>query len=160
MSSLKHFSIVFVSILYFNVASADIVRGGGVPTPPDIDKAIELDPNNADLYNIRGNTYLLSREYIKAIQDFKSAIRINPNYAEPYNGLGIAYRNMNDFAEAIKNYTIAIRLYPGYFEAYNNRGAAYFFAKDYTNMCSDFRKACNLGSCEKLYSSISKGLCK
>ena len=53
------------------------------------------DRNNADLYNIRGNNYLISKNYDKAVQDFTKATQINPYYKEPYNGLGVAYRNIN-----------------------------------------------------------------
>jgi lipoprotein NlpI len=160
MISFRLIGVVFASIFFLRATPADVVMGRGVPTPSDIDKAIESDPNNADLYNIRGNKYLISKQYNKAILDFNKAIQINPNYKEPYNGLGIAYRNMNDFERAIENYTKALTIDPSYFEAYNNRGVAYMFLENYKNMCSDFWKACNLGSCEKLFASTHKRLCK
>ncbi|HOW75814.1 MAG TPA: tetratricopeptide repeat protein [Candidatus Competibacteraceae bacterium] len=160
MINFKVVTAIVIAILFFDIAYADIVIGRGVPRPDNIDAAIKSEPNNADLYNIRGNNYLMSKNYDKAIQDFTKAIQINTYYKEPYNGLGIAYRNMNQFDKAIQNYSKAISLDPNYFEAYNNRGVAYMFLKDYEGMCSDFKKACSLGSCEKITISSQKGLCK
>ena len=160
MISFKLIVTIATSVLFLNISYADVVRGRGVPTPDNINSAIESEPNNADLYNIRGNNYLISKDYDKAIQDFNRAIQINPHYKEPYNGLGIAYRNINKFDKAIESYNKAISLDPSYFEAYNNRGVAYMFLKDYDNMCSDFEKACKLGSCEKITANRIKGLCK
>lgn len=160
MTNFKLVTAILAAILFFDIAHADIVIGGGVPGPDNLDAAIKSEPNNADLYNIRGNNYLISKNYDKAVQDFTKATQINPYYKEPYNGLGVAYRNINRFDKAIENYSKAISLDPSYFEAYNNRGVAFMFLKDYDSMCSDFKKACSLGSCEKLTINIRKGLCK
>ena len=160
MISFKLISAIIASVIFINISYADVVVGRGVPMLDNINTAIESEPNNADLYNIRGNKYLLLKDYDKAIQDFNKATQINPYYKEPYNGLGITYRNINKFDKAIESYNKAISLDPSYFEAYNNRGVAYMFLKDYDNMCTDFEKACSLGSCEKITTNRIKGLCK
>lgn len=155
------FIAISLCLLVSNNAYADIVMGReGVSEPANIDEAIESDPNNADLYNIRGNKYLMEKEYLKAVTHFNRAIETNPNYSEPYNGLGIAFRNMKQFDKAIYNYSKAISLNPNYFEAYNNIGVAYMHLADYKNMCSNFKKACELGSCEKISASRQQGLCQ
>ncbi|NQV00096.1 MAG: tetratricopeptide repeat protein [Parcubacteria group bacterium] len=115
---------------------------------------------DADLYNAKGNEYLMDKEFQKAIEEFDKAIEINKNYAEPYNGKGVAYRNLGEFNKAIKDYTKAIELYPSFFEAYNNRGVCFMLLNEYDKMCYDFKRACELGSCQKIELSKQKSLCE
>ena len=129
-------------------------------TIEELNQDIKENSQNADLYNEKGNKYLLDKKFQKAIEEFNEAIKINDNYAEPYNGKGIAYRNLGEYHEAIKNYTKAIELYPSYFEAYNNRGVCYIFLGENDKACFDFKKACELGSCQKLEMAKQKGLCE
>ena len=50
----------------------------------DFDKAIELDPKNAEAYYKRGNSkYRLGKDE-EAIKDYDKAIELNPQYAEAY----------------------------------------------------------------------------
>ena len=142
---------------------SNIEKGRGFEDEKTIDKLnqdIKEEPQNADLYNEKGNNYLLDKKFEEAIEEFDKAIKINENYAEPYNGKGIAYRNLGEYPEAIENYTKAIELYPSYFEAYNNRGVCYTFLGEYDKACFDFKKACELGSCQKLEIAKQKGLCE
>ena len=48
----------------------------------DYDKAIELDPNDAEAYNNRGNSYSDLGQYQRAIEDYDKAIELDPDYAE------------------------------------------------------------------------------
>jgi tetratricopeptide (TPR) repeat protein len=71
----------------------------------EIDKAISLDPKNAQAYVSRGvgNYYLpptFGGGVDKAIGDFQKAIQLNPKLGEAYLWLGIAYRKENKNAEA------------------------------------------------------------
>ena len=48
-----------------------------------IDKAIELDPNDASAYGGRGNSYLRLGQYQRAIQDYDKAMQLDPDDAAP-----------------------------------------------------------------------------
>jgi len=143
--------------------SSGIEKGRGFgyeKTAEELDREIKINSQNADLYNEKGNQYLLDKNFEKAIEEFNKAIEINPNYAEPYNGRGVAYRNLGKYYEATENYTKAIELYPSFFEAYNNRGVSFILLGDYDKACFDFSKSCELGSCQKLEISKQAGFCE
>ena len=116
-------------------------------------EAIQHNPDDAELYNKRGLTYLgrgdthfergfsavergdagqvsaafeaetLDRE--SAIADFTRAIELSPNDPRFYNNRGLASLYTRD-GDAIADYTQAIQLDPSYAEAYGNRGRAYY----------------------------------
>ena len=49
----------------------------------DYDKAIELNPKDAQAYNNRGVAKKMLKQYKEAIADYDKAIELNPKYAEP-----------------------------------------------------------------------------
>ncbi len=51
-----------------------------------------------------GQSYLLNKEYEKAILKFSEALRINPHDPEIYYYLGLAYEGKGNFSEAEKMY--------------------------------------------------------
>ena len=50
------------------------------------DKAIELNPNNANAYKYRGDVYMITNPE-KAIQDYTKAVELKPNYISAYLSL-------------------------------------------------------------------------
>jgi tetratricopeptide (TPR) repeat protein len=75
---------------YFNRAVAKLnlqdYRGAIV----DFTKAIELNPNFAEVYFHRGMCKAILEDYRGAIVDFTKAIGLNPNYAEAYFHRGVS----------------------------------------------------------------------
>ena len=51
-----------------------------------------------------GQSYLLNKEYNKAITKFSEAMKINPQEPEIYYYLGLAYEGTEKLTEAIKMY--------------------------------------------------------
>lgn len=90
------------------------------------DKAIALAPENAGSYFSRGSIYLFgTKEYAKAIADFKKAIEIDPKYFPAYNGLGLTYHKMKDYFIAVVNFSSAIILNPRFAASYGLRADSY-----------------------------------
>ena len=65
----------------------------------DYDKAIELDPNDAEAYNNRGNSYRDLGQYQRAIEDYDKAIELDPNDAEAPTHRQRALRALDESAK-------------------------------------------------------------
>jgi len=115
-----------------------------IQTIKDLNKAIELDPNNAAAYNNRGYAYYNLKEYDKAIRDYDRAIELNPNDAESYKDRGRAYIGLDEQIRAIMDFDKALELNPNNVAAYNNRGAAYDNLKEYDKAIRDYDRAIEL----------------
>lgn len=63
-------------------------------------KAIELDPNYAVIYNDLGVIYETKGEFDRAEENYHKAIRIDPRYLSPYSNLALMYENKRDFKTA------------------------------------------------------------
>ena len=61
----------------------------------DLDKAIELNPNNEAGYINRGNSKNNFGQYQEAIEDYDKAIQLNPNNQDAYFYRKNAYENLN-----------------------------------------------------------------
>ena len=83
-------------------------------------------------------------EYQEAVDDFTRAIKIKPDFADAYYNRGLVYYNLGKYQEAVDDYTRAIKIKPDYASAYLNRG----ITKEKLGIddCSDYKKACELGS--------------
>jgi Flp pilus assembly protein TadD len=57
-------------------------------------RAIELTPNEADLYYLRANVHGSRGAYYRAFKDFDQAIERNPAHAPAYYGRGLSYASM------------------------------------------------------------------
>ncbi len=57
-----------------------------------------------------GQTYLLNKEYERAIKKFSEALRINPHDPELYYYLGLAYEGAERHQEAIEMYEKTLKL--------------------------------------------------
>ena len=104
-------------------------------------KFLRLNPDDADAYYNRGNTYGKLGKYQLAIDDYNRAIRINPDYAIAYNNRGIAYNDLGKYQLAIDDYNNAIRINPDDADAYYNRGNAYNDLGKYQLAIDDYNRA-------------------
>ncbi len=94
---------------YYNVGISYLNVGENSKAIYNLNKALELDPNNPDILNALGIAYSSVHEYEKAKQYFKKAIKINPNKAEIYTNLGVIYAQEKNYGEAIKYFKKAIQ---------------------------------------------------
>lgn len=93
-----------------------------------------------DYYN-RGNSYLATKQYDKAIGDFTEAIRLDSPFARAFNNRGVAYVSKKKFDRAIEDYNQAIRINPKYAQALVGRGFVYFLKGDYDHALADYNRA-------------------
>lgn len=116
-----------------------------------ITKALELNPDNAEAYALRGQVHLQKGDYDRAITDCTKAIDLNPNDTNAYWDRGQAYEGKGDngrahadFDRVIVDCTKATALNPNDTSAYWCRGYAYRSKGDYDQAITDFTKVIDL----------------
>ena len=88
------------------------VRRKGEPerAVADLNRALDLDPNDASAWYNRGIAYDDLGDRDHAIADYTRAIRLEPNDALYYNNRGNSLIGKNDYEHAMADYDRAIRL--------------------------------------------------
>lgn len=100
-------------------------------------KAIEIEPNNADFYMKRAQSYCLidfDKFYKEVINDYKCAIQLNPKNIEYYR-FGITKLGLYD------NYSKIIEIEPLNIEHYENSAKYYISKNDFNSAIADYSKA-------------------
>ena len=69
----------------------------------EFNKAVELDPEYAMVYNNRGNAYWNKGNFDRAIADYDKAIKLDPEYAEAYSNRGFVYYLKGELTKAISD---------------------------------------------------------
>ena len=64
-------------------------------------KALQLNPNLAGAYSLRGNYYLRINEYENAKKDFEKVLELNPNNSSALSSLMFLYKNTYNFKDAV-----------------------------------------------------------
>lgn len=78
----------------------------------DLTGAMELSPNNPELYKERGGTQFYKGNYPAAIADFMQAIKMKPQEANYYFMRGYVHKQSGDKNLAIADYKKAVQLNP------------------------------------------------
>jgi len=90
-----------------------------------LNKAKDLDSQDAPIHSNLGTAYYRSGQFDEAIANHKRSIELNPEDAQPYVNLGNAYQGQGRFMDAVTAYKQALKLEPEFALAYNNLGVAY-----------------------------------
>src|SRR5215470_5635675 len=107
----------------------------------DFNRAIQLYPEYAALYNNRGNVLLGLGAVREAQRDFDRALLLAPGYAAAYSNRAGALMRLGEFDQAIADYTKAISLSPANAAALNGRGRAHLAALRPHGAIRDFTRA-------------------
>ena len=73
---------------YFNRALCYIALEKYPEAVKDLNKVLDVDPNDTEAYRERGQVHLLLKNYDQAIQDFSSVLIAEPKNVELYATLG------------------------------------------------------------------------
>src|SRR5690606_6503810 len=106
----------------------------------NINKALDLDPNYASAYYLRGNIKDNFDDRHGAMKDYNSAIEKNPKFTDAYFARGNVKMKLQDYYGAIADFTSAISLNENHIEAYFNRGKAKQFLQAYEDAINDCTK--------------------
>lgn len=92
-------------------------------------------------YFKRGNSYMKSGEYSKAVADFTKVININPQFSDAYSNRGLVYLALQQPELALTDLTKGITVRPEYAVSYLKRGMAYMQLQQPKNAIADFTAA-------------------
>ncbi len=85
-------------------------------------KALQINPDHADIYSDRGVAHLHNMDKQKCFADLNKAIELQPDYAYRYAAMAFAKNNFGDLEGAIIDYEKAVELDPDDAVAQNNLG--------------------------------------
>ena len=108
-----------------------------------INKAITLDAEMYQYYNLRGLIYHAAGEYDLALADLHKVLEINPYYTDAHNNLGATLMEMGQVDEAQNEFEQVLRdpAYQFKEKAYYNLGNLYYSQEKLTLAVEQFRKA-------------------
>jgi tetratricopeptide (TPR) repeat protein len=129
---------------FFNRAGVKKAAGDLDGAIADYDRAIQLDPKDAAIYNNRGLAKQEKGDLDAAIVDFNRAIQLNPKDAVACSNRGNAKRDKGDLDGAILDYNRAIRSDPKYAYAYYDRGLAKKQKSDLDGAIADYNRVIEL----------------
>ena len=109
------------------------------------EQALRNDPDNADVYNLKGDVLSDLKRYGEALTAFERAIQLDPNSATAYKNKGITLKNLKHYEEALANYERAIQLDPTLASAYGNKVVALMHLKRYEEAMAACEQAFQLG---------------
>ncbi len=107
-------------------------------------RALDLKPNDPDMWIDRGLSYAAMRAWPRAISDFDHALDLRPKDVDTIILRAAAWRNAGDPARALADAQYALRIAPDHSEALLERGFAYLAQGDRNAATADFKKVLTL----------------
>jgi tetratricopeptide (TPR) repeat protein len=87
-------------------------RGDLVGAMKYFDEALEIEPNNAYVWNLKGDVAFKAKDFPTAVRYFEQSIKDDPEYAYGYFDLARGYCANNQGVKADKAFGSAIKLWP------------------------------------------------
>lgn len=107
----------------------------------DVNKAIDLDAKNSQVYIERSKVYLSQMKKDLALADINKAIELDPRNVEAFFTRGLVCEQFGCIEKTIaSDYTKAIELNPNYTDAYNKRGWFFYFNSRFNDAIKDATK--------------------
>ena len=100
------------ALLHANRGTAYYKKGDSNKAIADLDRAIELNPDNEVAYRSRGVFHGEGGNHGQAIADLGKAIELKPDFAQAYHSRGVAHISMGSYEAAIVDLEKAIALNP------------------------------------------------
>lgn len=91
----------------------------------DLNKSIQLDPNNWEPYIHIGYIQLANKEYTNAEKSYSKVIELNPKSIEAYNNRAAIYIELKKLSAARDDYVKALEINPDSPEVYFNLAKLY-----------------------------------
>jgi tetratricopeptide (TPR) repeat protein len=161
-------SVTYTQILNTGVADAELFllragcymkTGETLKSLADIEKYLEIYPENKSAISLAGKAEALSGDNIKALEYFSKNLKIHPNDAECYVDRANSYFASKSWDWAINDYSMSLDLKPGNSDIWLSKGIALINSGKTDDACHDFRKSLSLGN-KRAAEYISKNCIK
>jgi tetratricopeptide (TPR) repeat protein len=86
------------------------------------DRAIELDPMNPVIFDLKGYSLLRNGEYQKAVETLKRSIEIDPTYIWGHYNLSLTYWAAGDRSKAVEEVKKILELNPSFRDVIRSDG--------------------------------------
>ncbi|HEY0763913.1 MAG TPA: tetratricopeptide repeat protein [Pyrinomonadaceae bacterium] len=142
--------------IYFSRGLDQVQKGDSEAAITEYDKAIILDPDNANAFINRGKARANKGTLDAAIADYDKALSLDPDSALTYNNRCFALVNKGNFDAAIVDCDRAIALDPTFAFPYNNRGLAFASQGKLDKAIPDYDKSIALDG-ENIFAYQNRG---
>jgi type IV pilus assembly protein PilF len=131
------------ALRYYRLGQVQIDQGKTLQAIEAVNKALKLDPENAEAHYLLGFIRYQQSEYKLAEKEFRKALKLNPYYTDAHNHLGLVYREMKDYDEALSEFRAALndKSYKSPERIHLNIGYLYLARSMYPEAIASFQKA-------------------
>lgn len=91
----------------------------------ELNKRIETNPGQANLFKERATEYCRLRNFVEAIADYSSYLEIQPHDATVFHLRGVAYEQIGQLDRAQEDYRKAMAIHPQLADEHINRGVQF-----------------------------------
>ena len=112
----------------------------------DIEKYLEIYPENPAALRLAGKVEVKSGDNLKALQYFSENLKLHPNDPECYMDRANSYFISRSWDMAINDYSMSLDLKPENSDAWLNKGIALLNSGKTDDACHDFRIAFRMGN--------------
>ncbi len=137
----RRFNLAKQAIEINNQAKQKMEKGNYQGVIKDLNKAINLNPGQSEIYLSRGVAYSQLAMRIAAIADFNKAIEINPENSQAYYYRGDEYLQLGEKQKALQDLNKSIKIDANNPKSYLNRGVVYYLIGNQTKAMENFQQA-------------------
>ncbi len=124
-----------------------LLRAGHLDTAlAEFNRAVSLQPRNAQGYFGRGMVYSKKNQLDRAFAELHRSIALDPQHALSYVWRSNVYRRLNNYEAALADSNRAVELSPYDFMCFKERGQLYEEMKDYEHANADYTEAIKVNS--------------
>lgn len=144
-------------VLYYMGEGAGLVSArqyGGALTSYSC--VIDIDPDYAPAYGLRGLVYALRQEYEAALADYTAALNADSDYLAALNNRGVIHAALRDYDAALADFAAVLAAEPDDVFAYANRGTIRALQGDYPTAIADLEQAITLSGIEAVVAELTR----
>ncbi len=134
------------ALRYYRLGQVQVEQGKTLQAIESVNKALKLDPENAEAHYLLGFIRYQQSEYKPAEKEFRKALKLNPYYTDAHNHLGLVYREMKEYDEALAEFHAALndKSYKAPERIHLNIGYLYLARSMYPEAIASFQKSVSL----------------